>query len=287
MSCPSFAIITPSFILDYERCSLLAKSVLKYVDPNVTHYILVDQRDEKLFSSLASSRTHIITVESLLPGWLFRMPLSKKWWLSLKTLPIRNWILQQIVKLSVDLKVNADVLIFIDSDVFFVKHYNPANYIKDGKVPLFREYGQELIGEMNSKWHNVAYELLGLEAKERYLTNYVGNLITWKRDNLIALRKYVEERSHRGFVQTVGSLVTFSEYVLYGSFVESILKEDSGHYHYNTINSLCYWSDQKLDRSGLDELKKKLNDDHVAVMVSAKSRTPIDSIAEAFDLKVA
>ena len=73
-----------------------------------------------------------------------------------------------------------------------------------------------------------------------------------------------------------------SEYVLYGMFCEHILKERSGHYFDSNISSLCYWNTQKLDVPGLEEFKGELKPEHLAVMVSAKSRTPIASIRHVF-----
>jgi len=96
-----FALITPSYAPDFERCRLLCQSVEKFISPSVPHYIIVEQRDLPLFRQIQSSHTEIITVESVLPWWLKRLPLVKNGWLSFKTFPIRNWITQQLVKISV------------------------------------------------------------------------------------------------------------------------------------------------------------------------------------------
>ena len=100
MSPLSYALVTPSFRLDFERCRLLTESVQQWVAPHMRHYIIVDRRDAKMFSPLVSNRTSLIVVEDIVPRWVFRVPGMQRFWLSLRTRPLKNWILQQIVKIS-------------------------------------------------------------------------------------------------------------------------------------------------------------------------------------------
>jgi hypothetical protein len=278
----SCAIITPSFRADFEQCRLLTETVSEHVAPHVRHYLTVDKRDRKLFADLRGPRTEVVLVEDVVPSWIRRPPFARRWWLSLKTPPIRNWMLQQIVKLSVAAFVPADVLIFVDSDVFFVRSYDPIQTMRDGKVPLFREYGEELRSEFNQRWHHVGAKLFGLEPLDDYLTSYVGNLITWRTENVHLLHEHIENVTGRSWIESLSRLPAMSEYVLYGMFCEHILKERSGHYFDSAISSLCYWRTQKLDIAGLEELRGGLRPEHVAVMVSAKSRTPVDDIRHVF-----
>jgi hypothetical protein len=73
-----------------------------------------------------------------------------------------------------------------------------------------------------------------------------------------------------------------SEYVLYGMYCEHLLKERSGHYFDSNVSSLCYWNTQKLDVASLKEFRDELKPEHLAVMVSAKSRTPVRNIRHVF-----
>jgi hypothetical protein len=283
----SCAIITPSFRGDFEQCRLLTETVRAHVAPRVKHYLTVDRRDSKLFAELAGPRTEILHVEDVVPSWIRRLPFARRWWLSLKTPPIRNWMLQQIVKLSVAKVIPADVLIFVDSDVFFVRPYDPARFIRAGKIPLFREYGEQLRCDFNRRWHRVGAKLFGLEPQDDYLTSYVGNIITWRTENVRLLHAHIEKVTGRSWIESVSRLPVMSEYVLYGMFCEHVLKERSGHYFDSNISSLCYWKTQKLDVLSLKELRDELKPEHLAVMVSAKSRTPVDNIRRAFEPLVA
>ncbi len=77
-SVPSFALVTPSYGSDYGRCQLLVESIDDFSQTPVQHYIIVDQRDYSQFKPLASGSTEIITVESLLPNWIHRIPMVGK-----------------------------------------------------------------------------------------------------------------------------------------------------------------------------------------------------------------
>lgn len=135
----SFGIITPSYAPDFARCRLLSESIDWCAASPIKHYIIVDRRDLNLFQQLQSANREIITVESVLPWWIKKIPQVKNGWFSFKSLPIRNWLIQQIVKLAIAEYVSDDILIFVDSDVVFIRPFEVRDFIRDGKVRLFRE----------------------------------------------------------------------------------------------------------------------------------------------------
>lgn len=282
----SFAIITPSFAPDFERCRLLAESVLRHAAGHVDHYIVVDRRDEKLFSSLRSSRTHLVLKQDVLPSWLYQLPLSTRWWLSLKGLPVRGWIIQQITKLSVAEICAADTFLFLDSDAFLVRSFDPRDSIKNGRQPMFREILPEAKAH-NDEWHRVAAQLLGLPCQDRYLTNFVTQLVTWRRENVLALHRQIEDSTGRSWIESLTGFQALSEYVLYGVFCEHVLGERSGHYFEPRADTLNYWKTEELGERELQQLRGRLLPEHVAIMVSTKSNTPVSAIRRVFGLEIA
>src|ERR1700685_3066756 len=97
----SYALVTPSYWRDLSRCEMLVESVDRWVAPHVRHYLIIARRDLPLFKHMFNTRTRLIVVEDIIPRWLIRLPGLRRFWFSLKTLPVRNWILQQIVKFAV------------------------------------------------------------------------------------------------------------------------------------------------------------------------------------------
>jgi hypothetical protein len=279
----TYAIITPSYAPDFERCRVLVESVRRYAAPYVEHYLIVDRRDLKLFSRLSGPRTHVVLKQEILPRWLRQVPLSSKWWLSLKGQIVRGWIIQQIVKLSVDAVTCADVCVFIDSDAFLIKPFDPRAAERAGQVPMFREVLPRE-NAFNRAWLGAASSLLGLPPDRDGRTNYVSQAVTWRRANVIALHRYIEEQTGRGWVEALCPLRTMSEYVLYGVYCQRVLGERAGHYWDDTITTLNHWEEERLDDAGLSRLRSALRPEHIGVMISAKSNTDVPAIRRAFDL---
>ena len=277
-----YAIITPSHARDFERCRILVESVHRYAPVGTHHYVLVERRDERLFSRLRAPRTHVVVTQEFLPWWLHQVPFRPKWWLNLKGRPSRGWIIQQIIKLSVDAITDADVCIFIDSDAFLIKPFEPSASERDGKVPLFREF-LPTEHPHNTLWHAAAAKLYGLPAEPTCCTSYVTNVVTWRRGNVTKLHRRIEQTTGQGWVESLCRLETMSEYVLYGVFCERVLGEASGHYVEDTIRTLNHWDDSPLDDEALRALRQRLRSEHVGVMISAKSNTAVAAIRSAFD----
>nr|MBA3922383.1 hypothetical protein [Nostocaceae cyanobacterium] len=214
-------MITPSYAPDFERCRLLCQSVQEFISPAVTHYIVVGQRDKKLFSQLQNRNTEIITVQSLLPSWIQRIPVVENVWFSWKTMPVRGWLLQQIVKIAVAQHLSQDVLVCIDSDVAFIRPFSLQRFIKGDQVRLFRI--EPCLQPKFEQWHENSCSLLdivGLEPAQ--LPNYIGQIISWKRENVLKMCQYIESVSGRGWMETLCNSWDMSEYMLYGNFVDQI-----------------------------------------------------------------
>jgi hypothetical protein len=278
----SYALVTPSYWKDYERCAMLVESVDRWVDAGVRHHLVIARRDVPLFRPLLNRRTQLIVVEDIIPGWLFRVPGLRRFWLSLRTLPVRNWILQQIVKLSVPAVVSEDVLLYADSDMFFVEPYDPRLFEREGRVPLFVETGQRGLIANNDTWHAVAARLLGLPVQTDYDTNYVNQLVCWRRERAIEALRRIEAVQRSSWTRAVASLSTFSEYTLYGVFVAEMLGEAAGHWRDGVIRTLNYWPPVQLDRAGLESFKATRQPHHHSVMVSSKSNTSVSDIRATF-----
>ncbi len=206
-------IITPSYFYDLERCELLCRSVDRFASAALSHVLIVDRGDLERFRHLRGPRRDVLAVEEILPGWIRRMPFSRKWWFSAKTRPIRNWILQQIVKLSVGKVIDSDAYVFIDSDVALVSPLVPESFVRDGRLSLFRvPAGMTSRNAGTARRHGCS----GCPRRDFFGSNYVGNLITWRRDNLERSMRGSNKRPGCPGSARVARQTHFSEYTLYG-----------------------------------------------------------------------
>lgn len=272
----SFAIVTPSYAPDFNRCQLLCKTMDKHSITPIKHYIVVDRQDFKLFQSLQTTNRKIITVESVLPWWIKKVSFLKNGWISFKTLPIRNWIIQQIVKLSIANYITEDIITFVDSDVAFVRAFDIRNLVKNDRVRLFR-IPNAIVPETQilPKWHEVSHQLLKLPPVEYPCPNYLGNFITWRRENVLALHQYLEKISDNYWIETIVNSWHLSEYILYGTFVELVLKEKSQHYFDSQIICHNYWDTIPMNKEEVNNFFTQLPQDCFAIMISAKSHTKL------------
>lgn len=284
MSQLKLCLITPSYKPDFAKCRLLAQSIDRFVKESIHHYIVVDRQDLSLFQQLKSSNRTIITVESILPWWIKKIPVIKNGWFSCKTLPIRNWLVQQIVKLEIANHLQEDVLVFVDSDVFFIEPFDPQQFIKDDLVRLQRvSFDPSFVLNLKTRidWCNSATSLLGLPPFEKFnrenpFVGYVGNLITWRRNNVLLLHQHIERVTQKSWIKAIANSWYFSEYMLYGIFAERILKDRSGHYRDSQPLTHEYWGTTPLTKEQLQQFRQNMNPKCIAMMISAKSETPID-----------
>lgn len=270
------ALLTVSYAADYERCALLAESVQRFVPPSVPYRIVVSARDARLFRSLADSRTEIVVIEELWPWRLVELK-RLRLWLSLRARPVRGWILQQLVKLQADRIVDAEHLVFVDSDVFFVRPFDPATRVVDGLVPLFQSPGLFTHGRY-AGWHAASARLLGLPRGE-HRNDYISNLVTWRRETLLRLQQRVEAVTAGPWLRALCNTLDLSEYNLYGTFCDRVLGfAAAGHFveHKPICHSLWHLADAgESPRDAVQRHVRALEPHHVALHIQSRIGVPV------------
>ena len=275
----TLAILTPSIAADYERCVDLNRSVLEHSNDTVEHHIVVPARDLPLFERLRGPRTRIRVESDFLPRSFVRVPRTK-YTVNVRHPypPVRGWILQQIVKLAAAAEIPADVVVMADSDITFCRPLRAETFVRDGVVRLYRLPGGVHAGMPRYVlWHNVARTLLGLPATAQPpLPDYVSSMLAWDPAAVRAMLARITEVTGRPWPSAVGGELRFSEWTLYGVFVDEVLGAPAN--SFASDDPLChtYWPEEPLDAPGLDEFLAGIAPDDVAVMISAKSRTPMD-----------
>jgi hypothetical protein len=277
MTQPSIGIITPSYPPDFERCRLLVQSVQRHLTPLVTHFLVVKREDAALFSALRGANVEIVIAEDILPWWLQKIPLVKNGWVSFRGALVRNWILQQIVKLSIARAVNRDVLAFFDSDVALVRPFDIRSFIRDDRVRLFRvAHGNRLKASDPTPYSDIdlgtcrALQLPLMHVPD----NYEGQIITWRRDRALELHNHIARVHGTNWVEALTRIPVFYEYFLYGVFVDHVLQTDAGHFHDDTNICLAYWKESPMADAELHQFFDGIKPSQVAIMISSKSGIP-------------
>jgi hypothetical protein len=270
-------VLTPSFGPDFELCADLNRSVLAFSPNDVRHRIIVPKQDLPKFGQLANDRTDIRTEAEYLPRTFVRAPLVNMT-LNLRRPfpPVRGWILQQVLKLAAAADADADVVLLVDSDIEFVRPFSADTFVRDGIVRFYRlPNGVDERLPRHVLWHKGARNLLGLPEQPPPLPDYVSSLLAWDPAIVRQLLDRVEKTTGRRWADAVASQLHFSEWTLYGVFVDNVLPGKAT--EFSTATSLCHalWDTVPLDADTLDGFVAGMADDDVAVMISAKTHTPL------------
>ena len=191
--------------------------------------------------------------------------------------PIRGWVMQQVVKLNAAAEIGADIVVLADSDVAFIRPVSLERLFANGNLRFYR--CPDAVDEglpRHRIWHEVACRLLGLPPPgPPPLPDYVSALNVWDGSLVAQLRDRLEEVNGRPWLDTIASQRHVSEFILYGVFVERVLGTAAN--VFSTDSMLChsYWQSTPLTAESARQFLDALALDDVAVMISAKSRTPL------------
>jgi hypothetical protein len=272
------AVITPSFAPDFELCAALNRSVLDNAPDKVQHHIIVPRSDLKLFGRLAGPRTHIRCEVDLLPRTFVHVPFSNITVNLVRPFPpVRGWVLQQVIKLAAVAASEDDVVLVVDSDVEFVRPFTAEMFVRDGKVRFYRKPNQiDSRLPRHMIWHRVARVLLGLPPVAPPFTDYIpSSLVAW--DPIIVRRMLarVTASTGRPWPTAIGGELHFSEWTLYGVFVDDVSGAPANSFASDESLCLCYWEHSPLNLDRATDFIRGVRPTDVAAMISGKSRTPL------------
>ena len=271
------SIITPSYAPDFELCADLHRSVLEYLPSSVHHHIIVSRSDLKLFGQLAGPRTHIRCETDVLPRWFVPVPFTNITVnLTRPFPPVRGWILQQMRKLAAVAASEDDVVLLADSDVKFLRAFNADTFIRNGVVRFYRKPDQ--IDERLPRhmiWHRVARALLGLSPAEPPYTDYINSPLACDPSIVRRMLARVAATTGRPWTTAIARQLHFSEWTLYGVFVDDVIGAPANSFASDDPLCLGYWGDSPLNQDSAVDFLRGVRPTDVAVMITAKSRTPV------------
>ncbi|MBY6436594.1 hypothetical protein HQ602_09380 [Rhodococcus kroppenstedtii] len=290
-------ILTPSYRPDLGLFVELHRSVLEFTDASVVHHVVVPRRDVALFESVAaelsSARLRVTAEESVLPRRFVRIDGPTRALSAIPGLtalrkvkmvdarspwpPVRNWILQQIVKLAVAERSSATVVLVVDSDVCLVRPLTADDLHANGVTRFYaRPHGVGPGMADHRAWHDDSRRLLGLEpVTTSTLPDYIAGFVTWDPVLVRATLDRVSAVSGRHWVDTIAGSLRFSEYTLYGTFVDHLADPAARDFARPTTLCAGHWDARPLDQVSAADLLGAVRPEDHAVLIQSTSDTPV------------
>jgi len=269
-----YAIVTPSFAGDLERCELLVESVRK-CSPGWNHYIIVDRHDVPKFRALSSNKTIIMDSREIMDSGLKKAPGRSGIWLSMNTLPVRGWMTQQIRKLGISTKIDETNFLCCDSDTVFLKNFNENSFLVDQKLGLL---DVNFCDKNVETWTHKAEKLLGLPRNSVEYRGHVGMLILWNRNMLQRLQEAIEENCQQKWQIAIARHTTFSEYITYGVFVRSVVGYENSPHAPSTVDLVkTNWGQTTRTPAEFEAFFSSLSNTQIAAMVHSKDGISVDA----------
>lgn len=281
------ALLTPTYGRDLELCTLLCESVDRHVKSFSKHYLLVPDCDLPLFTHLAGERRVVIPASAYLPGWLRPLPRivqrkRRQFWWSLRAKPVSGWHVQQFLKIAATIALPHPRYCILDSDIVFFRDFDLSRFEYPNPIPLL-SMPDEVIATQprHSRWVVTSHQLLGLPVPPLPASDFIGHIIFWDQQTTHAMASRIEAVSGLDWMEALCKTREFSEYMLYGYFVQNDARFAAGHNHTSSTPCVSYWERPKLSKSEMNELLRRAGKDDVAFSIASFSGTPVTTIRAA------
>jgi hypothetical protein len=281
------ALLTPTYGRDLELCTLLCESVDRHVTSFSKHYLLVPDCDMPLFAHLASERRVIIPASTYLPGWLRPLPRviqrkRRQFWWSLRAKPVSGWHVQQFLKIAATISLPHQRYCILDSDVVFFRDFDLSRFEYPNAIPLLTMAGALTADQpRHSRWLETSHRLLGLPTPSFPASDFIGHIIFWDQQTTRALTERIEAVTGLGWIEALCKTREFSEYLLYGFFVQNDAACSAVHDVVPSTPCVSYWEQPTLSKDELNALLRSADRHDVAFSIASFSGTPVNTIRAA------
>ncbi len=136
------------------------------------------------------------------------------------------------------LPVDEDGFLYTDSDTAFLRPFDCNSLWHGDKLRLFVRPDALIQPKWpeHPVWSANAAKLLNIKNGKSALNDYVGQLVSWRRDSVLSMCERIEAVSGLHWVAALGNIRRFSECFIYGRYVDDVL-HDAG--HYTDTHDLC------------------------------------------------
>lgn len=285
-------ILTCSMARDIELFELLAESIDRFVPEHVQHRVVVPASDVAAFARFSNMRRQIVSQDNALPFKVRAFPkiltrlspfvgtLRRPLYLAPGRNVVRGWVLQQILKIEKTRVLDADVVLHVDSDVFFVRPFDTDMVFPDGHPSFFRIATENLSPE-HARWTETSHRILGIESTKGQTAHYVENCIPWSPKIIRDMVSRIEDVHKVAWYKVLLRERSFSEYFIHGRFMDE-LADDSVVKACSRTICKTYWPASDGNISSYLAKSARFTD-HVAVAIQSTENIPVSKRRHIFD----
>jgi hypothetical protein len=170
----------------------------------------------------------------------------------------------------------------LDSDIVFFRDFDLSQFQFPNPIPLFG-LPDEVVATQprHSRWVETSHELLGLPVPPLPASDFIGHIIFWDRQTTAEMVAQIEKVTNLHWIEALCRTRAFSEYMLYGYFVQNNARFSSVHKPTSSTQCVSYWEQLKLNKDELNELLGRANKGDVAFSIASFSGTPVETIRAA------
>ncbi|MFC6705705.1 DUF6492 family protein [Flexivirga alba] len=286
------SVLTLVYAPDLTLCMELADSLQRFLPEGTNAELIVPVEDVGKFEQLGAGQVRPEC--AALPPWFTIVPRISALTRRMSAFspiprivainrhrpvpPIRGWILQQILKLAAVAESTSDIVVVIDSDVELVRPITADTFRDGADVVLYRKV-DAVTSELphHVLWHQTARRVLGLPVGAPPYHDYISSFMAWDTGVVRSMLTHIEDLHHRPWQDVISGEVHFSEWTLYGVFVDEVLgRRNSQQLHRSSPLCLEWWGTTPLTPQAVPGFTAGLGADDVAVMISAKSGTSME-----------
>jgi Family of unknown function (DUF6492) len=242
-----------------------------------------------LFAHFGSKRRVVLPASMLLPKWLRPLPRivqrkRRQYWWSLRTRPVSGWHVQQYLKIAATISLPHQRFCILDSDVVFFRNFDLARFEYPNSIPLLNMPDEVTANQIrHSRWVDTSHQLLGFPTPPLPASDFIGHIIFWDQRTTRAMTSQIEAVTNLEWVEALCRTRDFSEYMLYGYFVQNDARSCARHILTSSTPCVSYWDQPKLSPQELNRLLRGAGNDDVAFSVASFSGTPVQTIRTAIE----
>jgi hypothetical protein len=227
----------------------------------------------------------VLAKEEILPKGIVQLPFANRWFSSAAILPVHGWLVQQIAKIATASMLTESTLVLVDSDAVFVRDVDPNVFTSNGETRLYVQRGGIDAGMISHvTWHATACRLLGIPEETVPLDDFIGQVISWKRDAVVAMCARIEHVTGKRWHDAIVQARQFSEYMTYGVYVERVAGLPGNAWIDERPRCASHWETSELTAKDVPAFVATLRDDDIAMMISTHSSTTSQTRAAAIAL---